>query len=365
MSRKRWEEAEALAARGAWSQAATHYVELAEKAERNRDAVMARQAASAAADALRRDDRPAAAARMLRLASRYGQNRLTDRLTLSAVLMDAGEIEAALDLATQARSDALLEGDPGQIVLARDTLLGTQLSAGLPELARTELQSIEALNLPGAQVARSFRQAQLDRLDGLLIRAQDGWRDLAALLAPYKEADGPRAACFTELAELAVLAHGLGASAEGLHTALEDLDQARQAWARAGRRAGLYRAEAWILRVQALLGETVISTPLDRALDYATERGMVLLRADLHLCRAIIRRDPDEAAIAARCLPQAPFARGRAGVVQAELGGSVDWAQIFKDLAGDTPWSIRALRASPDAAQRAEGQLQAEMLLLG
>lgn len=362
MSKRAWREAEAAAARGAWTEAADLYAQIAEKAARVRDRAVARQAASAGADALRRDDRPAAAAKMLAIARANGQDSLEDRIQLAAVLLDAGELDAALDIATQARSEALLRQEPTSEVLARDAVVGIELALGRPEEARAELQAVAALGLPGSEISYRFRQAQLDRLDGLLSAAEASWRSLAALLSPHREAQGPMAGCLGELGELGILRASLGVGDREslLRQAHTDLLAAAQGWRVAGRRAGLFRTEAWILRVKAMLGETVLPSVLDRAIAFASERGMPLLEADLLVSRALLRHDPSDAQAAVERLGAARLARGRARVVAAELGATVEWEVLFEELEGDAPWVARAMLASKE--WREEGRRRASVM---
>ncbi|MBM4369263.1 MAG: hypothetical protein FJ102_23830, partial [Deltaproteobacteria bacterium] len=209
--------------------------------------------------------------------------------------------------------------------------------------------------LVGAQFAAAFRKAQLARLDGDLRLANATWRALVAQLAPHAAAAGALAAAWMELGETAVLRHSLRALGVAWYAGPADLDDdldeaeaeacfqnAAQAWARAGRRAGLFRAEAWKLRVRA--NEPTIATAVDTAIGYADERGLQGLRAELRALRAIIRRDPMDALHAVELSPQAPLARGRARVIAGELGGRFDAELALAELADDVPWKARARR---------------------
>ncbi|MBM4393280.1 MAG: hypothetical protein FJ090_19315, partial [Deltaproteobacteria bacterium] len=168
-------------------------------------------------------------------------------------------------------------------------------------------------------------------------------------------AAGALAAAWMELGETAVLRHSLRALGVAWYAGPADLDDdldeaeaeacfqnAAQAWARAGRRAGLFRAEAWKLRVRA--NEPTIATAVDTAIGYADERGLQGLRAELRALRAIIRRDPMDALHAAELSPQAPLARGRARVIAGELGGKFEADKALAELADDVPWKARARR---------------------
>ncbi len=361
MSKRLWRLAEEQAERGAWAQAAMAYAEIAEKALRVKDSAVARQAAGLAADAFRRDDRPAAAAKLLVLARSVGADSLSDRVQLASVLMDAGELAAALDIAGQARSDALLSGDAAAEVLARDTLAGLLLAAGRVEEARAEVQAIGLLQLPGGEVARRFRSAQLLRLDGRCSEAAEEWKKLAEELEIYPQAAGAAAACRMERAETLALQVALGADAGLLDLALAEEERASKAWMQAGRRAGLYRSEAWKLRLRKQRGEMVLPAAIEQALRYATERKMPLLSAELQVCLAVVTESPTPAHHAILALGEAPLARGRARVVAAELGESLPDA-VFEELAADAAWTARAMLCSADPLLQREGRARAQLL---
>lgn len=378
MSKRLWREAEASAAVGDHARAAAIYGELAQRAARHRDGPEARRAALLAADALRRDDRPGAAAKMLALARQHGEVGPMALLNLGAVLMDAGQIAAARDLVEQAAREAALGGDAALAVLCRDTLAGALLASGDVAGARREVEqmnlTVARTGLAGAEVAQQFRAAQIDRLDGLLARAEAGWRALAQRLAPWAQADGPRGACLAEIGELAELRTALSGGASGALSAvaLRDGEQvfaeAGAAWARAGRRIGAMRAEAWQLRLRARSGMAVLPGAVERALTYARARGLPLLEADLLSCLARITGDPAPVQQAIPLLGEAPLARGRARLLAAELGAAPDaagFALLFDELRGDAAWTARAMLLSPDPAVQAEGRARAERMLAG
>lgn len=350
-------KAEVAVAAGRWAEAGDLYAQLAEAALAHGDRVVAAETAGLAADAFRRDDRPARAARMLRLVP--GSRRLMDQIQLAAVLMDAGELRAAADIARDART---LSHEPAEQVLAADTLAGILLAVGEVEAARREVDAITALELPGGEVARRFRQAQLDRLDGAISAATKGWEDLAQMLAPYPQARGPAAACWMELGELHLLLAGLGFK-DQLATAVRCIEQSRALWAEVGRRVGLFRAEAWLLRAEAMAGRAVLPTVINRALAYAEERQLPLLLADLRVCRAVVTGEPADALTAVALTPEAPLARGRARVVALELGAAadvVDTDAMFMELVPDALWAARGMCAVP--ALRTGGLQRVEAL---
>jgi hypothetical protein len=272
-----------------------------------------------------------------------------DPAQLAAALADAGEVEAAADIAV-----AAVEGaeDAAARIIALDIAVGTCLSTGRIAEARTLLAHLEAAPLAGAALAAAFRQAQLARLDGDLRRATALWRSLVARLAPHPAAAGALAASWMELGETMVLRWSLRAVGVSWFAGSDDGEEveqaeaeacftaAGQAWARANRRAGLFRAEAWKLRVRAQ--QPTISSAVDTAVGYARERGLVGMAAELLCLRAVIRGAPLDALHAVEMLPQTPLARGRARVIAAELGAPLDSVACLAELSADAPWLARA-----------------------
>lgn len=341
-------DAEALERAAKWSEAGDAWRQLAETAAA-RGHGNAPDLAVRAADAFRRDDRPAAAARMIRLALTLRPATVHDAAQLAGALADAGEIEAAADIAAAAVDGA--EDQAGR-ALALDVATGTGLAAGRVPRARAFAAELEASPLVGAQLAARFRKAQLARLDGDLRYATAAWRGLVAQLTPHAAAAGALASAWMELGETAVLRAACRAAGVAWFAAQEDPDAVEEAeaeanfsaaaaaWTRAGRRAGLFRAEAWRLRVRAV--QPTISTAIDTAIGYAQERGLAPLEAELRGLRAVVRRDPIDALHAVELATQAPLARGRARVIAGELGGRFDPSLALAELADDVPWRARA-----------------------
>jgi hypothetical protein len=204
---------------------------------------------------------------------------------------------------------------------------------------------VAALGLPGGEIAREFRAAQIDRLDGLGARAEAAWEGLVKKLALAPQTAGPEGAAWAELGELDVLRAAFAADPGPLlERAVQRFERSAACWTKAGRRAGLFRAEAWAARAKALAGETVVAPGIDRAIGYASERGMPMLEADLRACRAVVRGDADDLLHAIDLLPEAPLARGRARVLRVELGADADLELALTELAHDAPWGARALR---------------------
>lgn len=343
MSKRAWREAEELGRRGRWEEAGALYAAGVERARRVKDPRAVRELAPLAADAFRRSDLPAMAVKMLLAAREAGRDDATDAAQLAGVLLDAGQIDAAADIAASAVEKAT---EPAARVIALDTAAGMALARGRVEEARARVEEMAAVGLAGGEIARRFRAAQIDRLDGLLDAAERGWAALAPELEPHPQAAGPAGATWAELGELDLLRASMSAQPGAHHErAVERFQLAAAAWTRAGRRVGLLRAEAWGARARALAGERVLPAAIDRAVTYAEERGMPLVSADLRVCRAVVNQDPDEILHALDRLAEAPLARGRARVVRAELGGTVDLDLAIEELRADGPWTTRALRA--------------------
>jgi hypothetical protein len=209
--------------------------------------------------------------------------------------------------------------------------------------------------MAGAALAAGFREAQLARLDGDLARAIGGWRALVGKLAPHPAAAGAMAAAYMEIGETQVLRLALRDRGVPWYLASAGDDEADEAeteacfvaaghaWARAGRRSGLFRAEAWKLRLRDR-GST-IATAVDSAIGYADDRGLVGMSAELRCLRAVLKKSPLDALHAVELLRQAPLARGRARVIAAELGAPLDSASAHHELMHDLPWRERLGRA--------------------
>lgn len=338
-----WRVADGCSRGGRWAEAGPKWRALAESAAARGAQARAREAASRAADAFRRDDRPVAALAMLKLAWDLGESSATAAAQLSAVLLDLGRVEAALATLREAPAR---EREPAGRALALDALVGTLLVAGRVDEARAHLDALARLGLPGGELSVTFRQAQVDRLDGHLDRAVQALAGLAATLQSYPPAAAAEAGAWEELGEVAVLRFGLTGDPAALEVAREHFEAAAGAWQRARRRAGRMRTEAWLLRVEALGGETVVTGAIDRAIQYAEERGLVLFEADLRACRGVARRDPADLLRAVGLTAEAPLARGRLRVLLAELGHPVDVGAARAELAADGPWLTRLARAT-------------------
>src|SRR5207244_3717228 len=123
---------------------------------------------------------------------------------LAAVLLDAGQVDVARDIVTSALAAAT---DETARTVALDTLCGLSLIRGELDIARDHLDALAALGLPGGDLSRAFRAAQIHRLDGLGRAAEGAWVTLAASLGARPETAGPEGACWAELGELELLRH--------------------------------------------------------------------------------------------------------------------------------------------------------------
>ena len=363
MSGKAWREAEELQRTRAWSAAGTAWMDIATRAMEKGDLARAQEAGSRAGDAWRREDRPALAARALKLAWDAGRRGPIDAALLAGVLLDAGQADVALDIVAPA-GDPLGNGTPDAQAVLLDVRLGLHLALGSVEAARADLAALEELAVPGGEISRVFRQAQLDRLDGLLERADLGFKAavtaLSTIAGPPGIAAGPIAAAMAERGELALLCAALGHGDPA--EARVHLEGALAGWRTAARSGPALRAQAWVLRSQAICGESVLAEPI---LDWAAgaeERGLPLLAADLRVSYAVASRDASGLRDVAGTLERAPLAQARVRVIHAELGGGpdADLDAALNALATDGPWFARGLRAlatrENDAGMLAEAE---------
>ncbi len=336
-----WRDADLLSRGAHWSDAGPAWEAVAVACAAAGAETRCKEAWSRAADAYRRDDRPVAGARALRAAWDLGQDTTLDAAQLAAVLLDVGEVQAALDIATIGAARAT---DPVNRAVALDTSVGVMLAAARVDEARTALEALRGLGLPGGELAATFRAAQIARLDGDLSAAAAGFQAIVDATEGFPAAAGAEAAAWSELAELHELAHALTNGADHLAAAHAAVESAAEAWQRARRRAGRMRAEAWEVRLDRLRGLAIVPTPIHRALTYARERQLPCLEADLLGCLAVATRNPTDAGHALERLAGFPLARGRARVLQAECGGHADLGTALTELAGDGPWTERARR---------------------
>ena len=282
-------DARAYAEAGRWPEAAALYAELADEAVAGGDADVAAQCLALGGDALRRDDRPAAAARMLRRSldlggearadGRLSPRRLVAEVELAGTLIDAGFLADAAAMLRVAVAGAATESGR---TLALDALISALVPMGRVAEAKGVLLELSAVAPPAARPAVLFRQALMLRLDGQLPAAAAAWRQVLAGLADSDALAGPRAAAWGGLGELALLA-GDGGEAERCFAT------AGQQWTVAGRRSGVFRAAAGSLRASLLSGAQVLPHTLDGPISFTEERQSVFLEIELRLARGQAR----------------------------------------------------------------------------
>lgn len=346
---------------GHWGEAGEAFEALARAAGEVRRREEARERWAQAGDAFRRDDRPARAARALRaaldLADGADPRRALAVAGLGSALIDAGEPVPAEILVREALAGAR---EPAVRVLLLDVLLGALVVLGRVEEAEGPLLELEATvgalppaARPLAELTVDFRRAARHRLRGELAPAARLLTAVEARMAVRKETTGAAAAAAAELGELR-LAAGDG---DGARAAL---DRAARAWTAAGRRAGLYRCEAALLRAALASGDLPIARALDGPVTYARERGMPLLEAELRLARgaararALQRGGEEDLDLAVGLAERAGAAllEGRARMIRRRCGFlRDDLARTRELLRGDALWSKEAAAAQPGEAR--------------
>jgi len=378
-----WNDADRLSRQGRWEEAGPRWLALARTSAADGKVARAREAASRAADALRRDDRPAEAATALSMAWELGQATTVDALQLVAVHLDAGHVQRGLERAEAALPAATTPADRG---LALDGLLNAQLLAGrIPEARRT-LSALRATAEPSTQLAARFRTAALDRLDGSLSAADDALDAVMEALAPFAAAASGLAAAADERAEIAlttaVLARRLGRDPEpALLAARAHLETGEAAWQRARRRAGRLRNDALHAWVSLEEGDITPAAAGAGPLAYASGRGLVFLEAELLTLRGATLGDGPSFARSITLCAEAPLLRGRVRVLRAEAqlgisggprvaGEPEDLLLALDELVDDLPWTARALyaltiaTADPSHRERADGLAAAALTAL-
>ncbi len=307
-------EARQAAGQGLWERAAELWTALADDLMEE-DAGAAVQALSLSADAWRREDRPVVAAVALRralAATGDGPGRALLHIQLAAVLADAGQLMPALDIAHGALDAA---ASPGEQALAADLASGLALELGRIPLA------VELLGLLRDPRARAFRAAVVYRVTGRLARASAELSIATEVVGGRPELAGLRAALHHEEGELALV---VGDPADALTSFLA----ARSEWEQVRRRSGLFHAIAGEVRARLALDTLPLPAELDRGVDYAVDRGLVMVEQDLLLARGAARAraglpgaDQDLGrAVDLAAAVGAGLAEGRARQVRMELG---------------------------------------------
>lgn len=339
-------QAQVLSQQGRWAEAAALYEQMARETQHRGKQL---QALIFAGDALRRDDRPARAARVLQNAlplAESGPMAAPVQVQLADILMHVGELEAAHDLAVQAMQSAT---SPGIEAVALDTLIGILATQGQFSECAVYLERLRAVAPPPARSAVLFREATALRRAGDLDGAEARLDNLGRMLSRRQEAIGAAAAAATNIAEICLF-RGDAVNARRAY------DMAAKLWTTAGRRAGLYRCEAGMVRASLLDEETPLPSVLDTLVDFAVERQMVLLEAHLRIVRGAARaraglRGGDQdlgiaVSIAARV--GCRMLEGRARLARRRSGFLYnDEAHMHHCLRGDACWSAVAQMAAP------------------
>ncbi|HCH65598.1 MAG: hypothetical protein CL927_15565 [Deltaproteobacteria bacterium] len=241
------------------------------------DSAGARAAWRSAAESWRQCDRPVRAARALAQALSDAPPDALGSALLAGVLQDVGQVVAAREAAEDAVRAAV---EPGARVLALDVLTGILLMLGEVGAARIHLETLRRSPGPAAALAASFRLARFQRLEGDLEGAIAGLESVVhGLPAADRRFAAPRAAALHDIAEFHLLAGRVDAAQSALGIA-------GRAWARARRRPGAFVAEGLSVRLGLARGLPVLPDVLDNALDFAEQRGLVLLGAELRIARA-------------------------------------------------------------------------------
>jgi hypothetical protein len=248
------------------------------------DQAAARAAWRSAAESWRACDRPVRAVRALSHALSGEATDAAGSALLAGILQDVGQVAAARAAAIDAVQAA---DDPAVQVLALDVFVGILLVSGEVDRAREQIELLRRSTVPAASVAARFRQSRLDRLDGALDRAIDGLRGvLADLPSTDQRFAAPRAAAWQDIAEFHLLAERIDA-AQTAHA------NATRAWTRSRRRPGFFAAEGLGVRIALARGETPLATQLDNAIEFAQDRGLPLLEAELRIARGRARSAAD------------------------------------------------------------------------
>ena len=239
-----------------------------------------------AISAYRRGDRPAAALRCLvrlqELTPKDAPHAATAHIEQAAVFCDLGELGRAVEASLVA-----VEVAPSREVeaVALDLRVGALLLGGNvaeAEKAVDHMRRVAARLGPPAQVASQFRVGQILRLQGDLPGAARALGKAQNAVPVREETAGSHGEIELALAELSFVQSDLDET-EG------HLAEAEAAFQVAGQRQGLFRTEA--LRLDAALdrGVPVVARSLDTAVDYARDRQLALLEAELRTTRGKTR----------------------------------------------------------------------------
>ena len=241
---------------------------------------------------------------------------------------------------------------PGLRLVVADTLAGVLLSRGdLLGLANL-VEQLEAEARGGAVLAARFRRAQLQRMQGQLDDAAEGFIQIHQVLADHPQAAAAAGGALCELADICLIKGEFDECFAFLGGAAGHFQESR-------RRAALFQLEAERAMAVLTSGATFLPGLLDGPVDYAGSRGLVLLEARTRLARGLCRvaggsdaawADLDAAVLLAETAG-APILAGRARLERflagfGEEGGERtvdDLRQAMEDLTGDRVWHSRAM----------------------
>jgi tetratricopeptide (TPR) repeat protein len=236
--------------------------------------------------AYRRADRPAAALRCLvrlqEITPKDAPHAATVHVEQAAVFCDLGELGRAVESSLVA-----VEVAPSREVeaVALDLqvsalLLGGNLSEA--EKAVGHMRRVASRLGPAAQVASQFRTGQILRLYGDFDGASKAMAKAQSAVPVIDETAGSHGQIEWALAELAFVQ-------DDLDETDAHLLEAEAAFQVAGQRQGLFRTEALRLDTALERGVPVVARSLDTAVDYARDRQLALLEAELRITRGKTR----------------------------------------------------------------------------
>lgn len=334
-----------------WGEAADAWGRLHGKAMQCGELGLAQRGATERVDALRRDDRPAQMLSALEdaLALAEGDARAPLEVQVVAAMADIGQLTSAARHAGELLARTTHSGT--RLVVA-DTLAGVLLSRGDLLGLSNLVEQLEAEARGGAVLAARFRRAQLQRMQGQLDLAAEGFIEVHRTLEPYPQAAAAAGGALSELADICLIKGEFDECFAFLGGAARHFGESR-------RRAALFQIE--VQRAMAVLtsGATFLPGLLDPIVDYALARGLVLLEARARLARGLCRdaggsdaawSDLDAAVLLAQTAG-APMLVGRARLERFHAGFGEEGSEAtldqlraaVEDLTGDRVWHSRAM----------------------
>ena len=344
-------QATALSAASRWGEAAEAWGRVHGRAMRSGDLELAQRGASERVEALRRDDRPAQMLDALgaALALVEGDARTPLEVQVVAAMADIGQLRGAARRASELLARTTR---PGTRLVVADTLAGVLLSRGDLLGLSNLVEQLEAEARGPARLSARFRRAQLERMQGQLDAAAQGFIEVHETLAPHPAAAAAAGGALAELADICLIKGEFDECFAFLGGAAQHFQQAR-------RRAALFQLEAERALAVLTSGANFLPGLLDDHVEYAGSRGLVLLEARARLARGLCRvaggseaawSDLDAAVLLADTAG-APLLAGRARLERFHAGlgeeGGVasteDLRRAVEDLTGDRVWHSRAM----------------------